>query len=234
MINLSQSIIFDSKSKKDKFEWCKSTASSFSLEYIETDSIDVIVNTNSVIPSLIVLTNDILDVKQQNVLLKTIEEPNINAYYVLLCDMSCLIETLKNRLTVVKLKEYTKEELKKFTDNEKILKYANTPDDITLFNSINFEKMLSICSIIVNKMSQANYANSLSLKTVISENPQAFVKILLEVIRECLESNFDEKVYQYYLTTNVFKNRLYSGVNYNIDHLVYQYIVDLWRVGHGY
>lgn len=234
MNSLSQSILLDSNSKTDKLEWCKNTAASFSFEYIETDSVETVVSTNPTIPSLIVLTNDILDVKQQNILLKTIEEPNVNAHYVLLCDTRCLIETLKNRLTIIKLKEYTKEELKKFTDNEKILKYANTPDDITLFNNINFDKMLNICSIIVNKMSQANYANSLSLKNVISENPQAFVKILLEVIRECLESNFDEKVYQYYLTTNVFKNRLYSGVNYNIDHLVYQYIVDLWRVGHGY
>ena len=234
MVNLSQSIILDSKSMKDKLDWCIDTATSFGLEYTETDNIDIVVNTNPTIPTLIVVTNELLDVKQQNILLKTIEEPFINAYYVLVCNVSCLIETLRNRLTFIKLHEYTKDDLRQLTDNELFVKYADSPDDIELFNSIDLNKIINISSTIINKLDQANFANSLVIKNTISENPTVFIKVLLDLISDSLRHEFNMTLYRYYLITKALQNKFLSGIRYNTDHLLYNYVIDMWGVTHGH
>ena len=234
MNSLSQSIILDSKSKIDKISWCKETATTFNLNYIETSNVNDVAFSDITVPSLIVLTNDILDIKQQNILLKTIEEPSAKLHYVLVCDVDCLIDTLKNRLTFIKLKEYTKEDLKKLTNDELVLTYATTPDDIELFKQIDLKKMVDISSTIMDKLELANFANSLVLKQTISDNPNVFSKIFLGTLKTSLEKSFDEKLYKYYVITNKFKMRLNSAINYNVDSLIYKYVVELWGVTHGY
>lgn len=69
----------------------------------------------------------------KNALLKVVEEPPNNAYFIMTVqNIDNMLGTIKSRGTVIKMEPYTDEELKTICDDELILEYCNTPGQLNI------------------------------------------------------------------------------------------------------
>lgn len=173
-------------------------------------------------PRLCLLDLTGVSIKEQNVLLKFIEEPLEHCYIILLCeDYAQVISTIANRCQVWKLEPYTKEQLKIFYDkftqyeeypytNEKIFDIADTPGDLVeLKLNTEVDKVLDLIDNILCNIGNANFSNVLVLVDKIYDfntdkgivNFEMFIKMFMYVLRKYIIKNdiFDmNKLYNVY------------------------------------
>ena len=103
----------------------------FNLEYINItnninlDTINDIYLSNQL--TAYVIEVDKLSIKEQNTILKLLEEPSITAFLLLLSSNNMILTTVENRCYKIKLNTYTKDQLSNFIfDNvDLILSIAN-------------------------------------------------------------------------------------------------------------
>lgn len=100
-------------------------------------------------PSLVYIDIDDTSISDQNRLLKVVEEPPTGVFMVLMVsDKDNIIETLLSRCHEFKLDRYDAEFLRQFVvgdDHAFSLEIGTTPGDIIKLNSIDLEKLTSIC-----------------------------------------------------------------------------------------
>lgn len=100
-------------------------------------------------PTLVYVDIDNTSISDQNRLLKVVEEPPTGVFIVLMVsDKDNLIETLLSRCHEFKLDRYDAEFLRNFVvgdDHSFSLEIGTTPGDIIRLNSIDLEKLTSIC-----------------------------------------------------------------------------------------
>ena len=111
--------------------------------------------------------------KDQNTILKFIEEPFENIYICLLAiDRYFLLPTIRNRVIFYTLDAYSKNELKRFSDNQEIdiddgwFDYVvRTPGDILRIRSHNVDlnAIGSLTTNIVHNIGKASLPNTLSI-----------------------------------------------------------------------
>lgn len=111
--------------------------------------------------------------KDQNVILKFIEEPFENIYVCLLAiDRYFLLPTIRNRVIIYTLDAYSKSELKQFSDNQKINiddgwfgDVIRTPGDILKVRSYNVDlnAIGTLTLNMVHNMYKASFPNALSI-----------------------------------------------------------------------
>ena len=83
---------------------------------------------------IIVYNSELMTVQAQNAFLKTIEEPPMGVFIILLCDnIESILDTIKSRTQIHSLKVLSTEEIKKFIDRE----YPNI-DNITKYVLVAF------------------------------------------------------------------------------------------------
>ena len=108
-----------------------------------------------------------LSIKDQNVILKFIEEPLKNAYVILLCDnIYDLIPTVVNRCVVWSLECYTPAVLKSFMqegESKQVLAIANTPGQVLAYADYDVEEMFKRADYIVSNMHRASFNNMIKL-----------------------------------------------------------------------
>ena len=161
-----------------------------------------------------------ISIKNQNVLLKFIEEPPLNCYVIGICEnINQVIYTLQNRFKIWNLEKYSKEELKIFTENSSLLEIFNTPGQIIEFNTLDtdIDKYKNLCDLIIEKISNANIANILTIPDKISFTEKdksgisidLFKIILLNSILEKIKLNNNIKYIKQYSIINEFINDLY-------------------------
>ncbi len=69
----------------------------------------------------------------KNALLKVVEEPPNNAYFIMTVqNIDNMLGTIKSRGTVIKMEPYTDDELRTICDDELILEYCNTPGQLNI------------------------------------------------------------------------------------------------------
>ena len=101
--------------------------------------------------------------KNQNMILKFIEEPLSNAFILLLAENKyTLLDTIVNRCIIFDLDKYSDEELLNFTSNRDIIKLVRTPGKIALCQD-TIADMSILCNKIVNDLGKANFANALTI-----------------------------------------------------------------------
>jgi len=109
--------------------------------------------------------------KQQNKLLKFIEEPSRYVYTILIANSEAgILPTILNRCIKYHFAEYSVEELKQVVSlkNELIYKICKTPGQAILANDNNVDKLYETCLNIVQNIKRANFANTLKLATKIN------------------------------------------------------------------
>ena len=108
-----------------------------------------------------------LSIREQNVILKFLEEPLKNSYIFVLCvSKYSLIPTVKNRCYCLSFEQYSTEELKSFIDFQiipEVLEFANTPGRLLSMVNAPVDRMIEFVNSIYQKISNASYSNILKI-----------------------------------------------------------------------
>lgn len=186
----------------------------------------------SVEPCLYVIDTAGISVKNQNVILKFLEEPTKNCIIVLITEnKSMLLDTVINRCYVLTLQPYSKEMLSHFTNNEDVLAYATTPGEVVDLESAQFDEYKRISNLIITSIHKASLSNTLSLSEKIKDNNmdlKLFLKVYLKTIVDFVKINPSEKYIKLYsLTNELIKKLAYSA---NQTRLFDKYLIELYEL----
>ena len=197
---------------------------------------------NRVEPYLYIINANELSVKEENVILKFLEEPLKNSYIVLLCETEVgLLNTIINRCQIWYLQNYSKELLRSFlsNNNEYVLTVASTPGQVIELCNTSFEDMLELADKIIDKIHIASVANTLSLSNKLNFKNESdkfdvrlFVDVLLQRFVEKYRTNSDNKYSTGYLRTVELKKKLYVH-NLDCKALFEKYLVELRAIMRG-
>jgi len=140
------------------------------IDITDTISLDLIDEiTLRAKPYIYFIDGSILSDKKENVLLKFIEEPLKNSFIIIICEStSQLLPTVVGRCQLWEMEIYTKDELKQFTNNDLILQVAKTPGEVKKFENQDIEAIINLCNTIVDRIGNANYANTLTISDKIA------------------------------------------------------------------
>ena len=171
-------------------------------------------------PFLYLIDASKLTIKNENTILKFLEEPLKNSYVFVLSENKYdLIDTIRNRCHILTLSKYNKEQLCEFIHNTEdtniILTICKTPGDIIKVQSHPIKDMLDLAIKIFDKIGLASFANTLTLSNNIAfKNEQdkydfkLFMRTLLYISKVRVINNEPNCVNEYMLTSDYY-NRTY-------------------------
>ena len=192
----------------------------FSLEKVFLDEInfDVLLELQlSPYPKLCVFEN--LTIKNQNQILKFLEEPSNMIFVVILTDnKSNYLDTILNRCQIWQLEIYSKSILRDFiqvdstlTDQQKdlVIEISRTPGDVISLDSIKLQTLIDLSNKVLNKLSSASYGNVFNILNHVTKTEgkldfDLFARLLHYEIHRRILNN--ENLYtEYELTNNLIK-----------------------------
>ena len=188
-------------------------------------------------PILYFIEADNISEKNQNTILKFLEEPLKNSYVILLTvNKYNLLQTIQNRCEVWTLANYSKENLIEFIgenpNKQLLLSIAETPGEIKSLKGLDISKEIEFCNKMIDKMNIAAFPNALTLSKHIAFNNEQdlidislFVRILRHAISDKIKQG--NNYYKFYNLTN----QLYKDLNIpNIDkkYLFDNYLTNMW------
>lgn len=197
------------------------------------------------LPKFYLIDSTQINEKQQNVILKFLEEPSKNSYIILLCEnRHSLINTILNRCITFEFEPYSQEQLKQFIKDDNIdcldylLEVCKTPGQIMYTNYNTLSKLNSMCEKIIDKVSVDKASLSLPLSVVDNINFKdeydkpdinMFINALSEeLVKKSIESdNID--VYNMYTIVNKYANMLKDS-RLNKKYLIESMLIDIWRM----
>lgn len=174
-------------------------------------------------PYLYLFNASLLSIKQQNVILKFLEEPLKNCYIVIVCETKQqLLDTILNRCQIWTLATYTPESLKTAFPQvtEYQLSIASTPGqvvDILKISDQDLQYMNELAEKIVHSISRAGIANTLSVADRFYYGKaedgkysfEIFIKILLKSVKKAIVENTDVVFYNIYNQTAELYNQTF-------------------------
>lgn len=172
-------------------------------------------------PYLYLFDASLLSIKQQNVILKFLEEPLKNCYIIIVCQTKQqLLDTILNRCQIWNLETYTKQILQQmFPSAQDIqLSLATTPGQMIEILKIKVEDlsyMYELAEKMIFSISRAGIANTLSVSDRFYYGKEEegkysfdiFLKILLNFARRSAVENTDRIFYNIYERTSELYNR---------------------------
>lgn len=194
-------------------------------------------------PVVYVVDTTKISIKDQNTILKFIEEPLNNAYVILLCDnIYDLIPTVLNRCFVWSLESYKPETLAMFLqegDDNRILEIAHTPGQVIEYTKYNIDEMLKRASYIVENMHRASFNNMIKLVGDVDFKGDNADKFSMSAWVNVLQYTISTKLMD--ITTADVSNNLINALRHTIElgvnmkrvgidkqSLYYQYLSKLW------
>lgn len=177
---------------------------------------------------------------KQNSILKLIEEPPNSAFIILLAEEGIsLLNTVRNRCIIFDFEPYTKDQLRQFITNESdvelILNILRTPGKIIGTNINNLKEAYDIADKIVHKLSNANYANTLTLSDKINFEDNyskidldIFFDVLADHMYKCYMQENDSKILDMYLFTINERKALTKDARIKKEHFFENFITKLW------
>ena len=225
---------------------CDYIANKFRLTSIDlTDSLELETIEeiyNRVEPYLYTIRINEITVKEENVILKFLEEPLKNSFIVLIAETdNGILQTILNRCQIWYLQNYKREYLKTFleSDNEFILEIAQTPGQVKELNSCSFDGMIELADKIIDKIQIAGISNTLTLSNKVgfknergTFDGKLFVEILISRLRHhWLTVNDVRYVAAYNLTNELKKNVSVKNLDYKA--LFERYLIQLRDIMRG-
>lgn len=226
-----------------KHQICNYISEKFNLQMLditgnlEPEFIDEIYN--RVEPYLYIIRVNELSVKDENSILKFIEEPLKNSFIVLIAETTNgLLTTIVNRCQIWRLENYTRAFLSQFVDKdtEYLLTVANTPGMILELKQQPVSDMIKLADKIIDNIDRASVANTLTLSNnfAFKDDPkkynlQLFIDILLERINNKWKSQVDNRLVSAYNITVRLRNNL-KVKNFDTKSLFEKYLLDLRSV----
>lgn len=152
-----------------------------------------------------------ISVKEENMILKLVEEPLKNAYIIFIAKTrTTILPTILNRCQVWELKPYTKDDLIKITNaTPDIVKFCNTPGQIIQMQKLgyNINDITNLCNKIIDCIGNARFSNTLTLTNKLAFNNEInkwnydiFIKIFQYVIKNRIKQG--DKLFAVYKVIN--------------------------------
>lgn len=194
-------------------------------------------------PQMYIIRINEVSVREENLILKFLEEPTKSAFIVLLADTeNGILQTILNRCNIWHLQYYSKSVLETFTTmgaDCRVLDIARTPGMVLQMCSHPFGEMLDLSNKIINKIGGATLPNTLSLTDKMAFKNEKdkydidlFIEILVgAVAKHCRDTN-DKRLYEAYRITNNL-NRDIRVTNADKKALFDKYLVELREVMRG-
>ena len=207
-------------------------------ENISDEYIDMIYRNPN--PAIYLINMSKMMEKEQNILLKFIEEPMKNAFIILLVqNRNNLLNTIYNRCVVFEMDTYTKEELAEFVQNEDdkelILSVLRTPGKILNTNLENIRAIYDLCDKMVDKMNVANFSNTLTIANKINYKDEynkfdltIFFDMLVYTLYNKYLTEKNPKILNMYLLTIEARKRLIDK-RLNKEIFVQNFLTKLWK-----
>ena len=193
-------------------------------------------------PYLYIIDANSLSIKDENAILKFIEEPLKNSYVVLLAETDIgLLQTVMNRCQIWYLQNYSKEVLKTFVNNgnEYVLNIAKTPGQVIELCNVPFDDMVQLADKIISKIDMASVANTLTLSNKIQfkeEKDKFDVKIFMNILAHRIVYNAisdpNPKYSKAYFLTMEFQKKL-NVKNLDYKCLFERYLIQLRDIMRG-
>lgn len=181
---------------------------------------------------------NLLDISpdKQNLLLKFYEEPTPYAYVLLFTENeSTVLETILTRSYTLKMDQYSEEELRKSSavnfSNPLVYKICHTPGQLELAVHTDIQKLYSLCTAIVESMTQASYPNALSIADKINykdEYDKYDLYLFLKLMRQVL---LEKNKYDWYKSILEIDKYIWQMNNKKIQ--IESLLTDLWLDAHG-
>ena len=144
---------------------------------------------------------DEISERQQNALLKFVEEPLLNSHIILLTTSKRkTLDTIVNRCVSYEFKPYSKEELTQFIkegDVDEILSLCTTPGQIINLNVKALEGIHTLCDKMIKFMGTVNYPNALVIAQKINYKDE-YDKYDFNIFLNC----YKQHLLNDYLNTN--------------------------------
>lgn len=226
---LPRTIMLEGESGSGRHTICNYIADKFNLELediSDTLTYDKIEEINLRIrPYIYIIDASKLTVKNENTILKFLEEPLKNAYVIVICDNKYdLIETIRNRCYVLTLAKYSQIQLEQFItlpEHARIITtICNTPGDIIKLQTYPIKDMLDLGIKIYEKIHNASFANTLTLSNNIAFKNEKdkydfmiFMRALLYVSKTRVLNNAPNSVNEYLLTKDYYQRAFVRHVD---------------------
>ena len=184
-------------------------------------------------PSIYLIDVDLITEKQQNILLKFVEEPPTNANIVLISSsLTNVIPTVQNRCVLWYFDSYSNEELENFTSDLTLLQYIRTPGKLQNTTISDVKSIEELCNKLFTQIDKASLSNLLTVSEKISWSDKIegydkdiFYDILLKT---CLELFKERKVNIFaYRLTDSYVNEFKSKILFDRKRLFEKYLVEL-------
>ena len=122
-----------------------------------------------------------------NSLLKVLEDPPINAKFILLVDnINSVIPTIYSRCLVLSMDQYSDEELAKFSSNTKLIKYVKEPGQLLKYSNVNIDDLESFVGDVLARCKSTTLGNLFTIATKIDWDDNDSSKINLDLFCKIL------------------------------------------------
>lgn len=223
--NLPQAILFLGEEGCGKHTLANEMANYFGLELIDlTDSINLN-NLTAIrmraVPAFYLINASNITEKEQNMILKFVEEPSPYVYIILIANSSYgILDTLYNRCNTFKFSKYSREDLLQFVDGvssniDEMLELCSTPGQLKLISKY-YNELMSLCEGFNKKLKGACFSNLL-LAVVDRINYKdeydkfdfyLFIKALKYSLAKEFSETLDEELFIMYNIINEYSTRL--------------------------
>ena len=184
-----------------------------------------------------------LSEKQQNTILKFVEEPLKNSYIILIADNeNQVIPTIKNRCVKWVFENYTSNQLSTFVEDSTLLKYldlCDTPGQVKELNSSKdiLSDMIQLSRKLIDKIAVANVANTLTISDKIAFDNSSkkyplelFLKALKSYAASKLKVDSKGNILTMYQEISDTQYKL-SLPNVSKKYLFEAMLINLWKIG---
>lgn len=193
-------------------------------------------------PYIYLIDASSISVKEQNIILKFLEEPLKNSYIIVLCESRYkLLPTVLNRCQTVSFEEYSELELLSIVKQNVepcILSIAHTPGMLFKLLDSPTETMISLATQIFEKLCVASYSNALTIpyklyykaakESLLEFN--LFVYVLLHISYEFYKQNKITLI-EYQLTDTLYNDCQIKNIDK--QKLFEHYIISMKRYYEG-
>ena len=190
--------------------------------------------THRVSPKIYLIDSSKLTIKNENVILKFLEEPLKNSFIVIIGEnRSSIIPTVLNRCQIWEMSTYDTDFLRTFIDtpSEYLIRVGNTPGKILEYQHYPLQEMFDLAHKIFSNIQSANFANVLTISRFIAFKNEKdkfdFILFLDILVLVCKDLYLQDKVSaNIYVLTNTLNNNKYI---FNVDKksLFEHYLIEL-------
>lgn len=210
---------------------CQGIAEKFGFEKHDITEILTLENIQEIyqrtILTLYVIDCTKITSREENVILKFLEEPPKSAFIILLAETTnYMLSTVVNRCYQIVFERYSRDDLAKFivenSDEKTIISIAETPGQIKYLSTQPLQEMDNLANKIFSAIGTANFSNMLTITNKLAFEEEkdkfdykVFVKMLKHSILSLIMKDGSNTVYYsaYKLTTDLVKSINTPNIN---------------------